>query len=58
VLTPLQRSRLVLGCSPYMPDSTQICRLLEWQEGRGLRSQPGWAGASAADPGHLLSAVG
>jgi hypothetical protein len=46
-MTPLQASRLFLGCSPYMPDFTQLCRLLEWQQ------QQRWGGSS--DHGHLLA---
>lgn len=49
VLTPLQSSRLLLGCSPYIPDPTQLCCLLEGQQ------EQHWLGA-AKDPGHLLAA--
>ena len=46
-LTPLQNSRLLLGCAPYLPDCTQLCRLLEWQEQRQQ--------VSRGDSGHFLA---
>jgi hypothetical protein len=52
ILTAMQRSRMLLGCSPYIPDWTQLCMYLEWQH---ERKQPQIRSA-AADPGHLLLA--
>ncbi|KAI7835994.1 hypothetical protein COHA_010116 [Chlorella ohadii] len=46
-LTPLQNSRLLLGCAPYLPDCTQLCRLLEWQQQRQQLSH--------GDCGHFLA---
>ena len=46
-LTPLQNSRLLLGCAPYLPDCTQLCRLLEWQQQRQQLSR--------GDSGHFLA---
>ena len=64
ILTPLQNSRLLLGCTPYVPDCTQMCRLLEWQQqqqqqGRLERQRQGRLERrlSQGDPGHLLAAA-
>jgi hypothetical protein len=46
-LTPVQNSRLLLGCAPYLPDCTQLCRLLEWQQQRQQLSR--------GDSGHFLA---
>ncbi|PRW56728.1 hypothetical protein C2E21_4569 [Chlorella sorokiniana] len=46
-LTPVQNSLLLLGCAPYLPDCTQLCRLLEWQQQRQQLSR--------GDSGHFLA---